>query len=35
VFGEAVGEYQLTQAKLGRMAVIIQAARQFAYEVAR
>jgi (2S)-methylsuccinyl-CoA dehydrogenase len=35
VFGKAVGDYQLTQAKLGRMAVAIQAARQFSYEVAR
>jgi (2S)-methylsuccinyl-CoA dehydrogenase len=35
VFGHPIGEYQLTQAKLGRMAVVIQAARQFAYEVAR
>jgi (2S)-methylsuccinyl-CoA dehydrogenase len=35
VFGKHVGEYQLTQAKLARMAVIIQGARQFAYEVAK
>jgi (2S)-methylsuccinyl-CoA dehydrogenase len=35
VFGKAVGDYQLTQVKLARMAVIIQAARQFAYSVAR
>ena len=35
MFGQPIGEYQLTQAKLGRMAVIIQAARQFAYDVAR
>jgi alkylation response protein AidB-like acyl-CoA dehydrogenase len=35
VFGQAIGEYQLTQAKLGRMAVIIQASRQFSYVVAR
>jgi (2S)-methylsuccinyl-CoA dehydrogenase len=35
VFGKAVGDYQLTQAKLGRMAVVIQAARQFSYVVAR
>ena len=34
VFGEAIIGYQLTQAKLARMAVIIQATRQFAYEVA-
>ncbi len=35
VFGHNIGEYQLTQAKLGRMAVLIQGSRQFAYEVAR
>jgi (2S)-methylsuccinyl-CoA dehydrogenase len=35
VFGSAIIDYQLTQAKLGRMAVLIQAGRQFAYEVAR
>ncbi len=35
VFGKPVGEYQLTQAKLARMAVIIQAARQSSYAVAR
>jgi (2S)-methylsuccinyl-CoA dehydrogenase len=35
VFGQSIAEYQLTRAKLGRMAVTIQAARQFAYEVAR
>jgi (2S)-methylsuccinyl-CoA dehydrogenase len=35
VFGSAIGEYQLTQAKLGRMAVIIQATRQCSYQVAR
>jgi (2S)-methylsuccinyl-CoA dehydrogenase len=35
VFGQPIAEYQLTQAKLTRMAVLIQAARQFAYEVAR
>ena len=35
VFGKAVGEYQLTKAKLGRMAVVIQASRQFSYEVAK
>jgi (2S)-methylsuccinyl-CoA dehydrogenase len=34
VFGHPIGDYQLTKAKLGRMAVLIQAARQFAYEVA-
>jgi (2S)-methylsuccinyl-CoA dehydrogenase len=35
VFGRPIAEYQLTQAKLARMAVTIQAARQFAYAVAR
>jgi (2S)-methylsuccinyl-CoA dehydrogenase len=35
VFGRPIAEYQLTQAKLGRMAVLIQAARQCSYEVAR
>ena len=35
VFGHPIGDYQLTQAKLARMAVIIQGARQFSYEVAR
>ncbi|HTX63468.1 MAG TPA: acyl-CoA dehydrogenase family protein [Acidimicrobiales bacterium] len=35
VFGTPVIDYQLTRAKLARMAVIIQAARQFSYEVAR
>jgi (2S)-methylsuccinyl-CoA dehydrogenase len=35
VFGQPVGEYQLTRAKLARMAVIIQASRQFAYSVGR
>jgi (2S)-methylsuccinyl-CoA dehydrogenase len=35
VFGQPIAEYQLTQAKLGRMAVLIQAARQCSYEVAR
>ena len=35
VFGKPIAEYQLTQAKLGRMAVIIQSARQFSYAVAR
>ncbi|HEY4331059.1 MAG TPA: acyl-CoA dehydrogenase family protein, partial [Ilumatobacteraceae bacterium] len=34
VFGSNIIDYQLTQAKLGRMAVLIQAARQFAYHVA-
>jgi (2S)-methylsuccinyl-CoA dehydrogenase len=35
VFGSPIAEYQLTQAKLGRMVVLIQAARQSSYEVAR
>jgi (2S)-methylsuccinyl-CoA dehydrogenase len=35
VFGAPILDYQLTQAKLGRMAVIIQATRQFSYQVAR
>ena len=35
VFGQPISEYQLTQAKLGRMAVLLQAARQSSYEVAR
>jgi (2S)-methylsuccinyl-CoA dehydrogenase len=35
VFGNPIGDYQLTQVKLARMAVIIQAARQFSYVVAR
>jgi (2S)-methylsuccinyl-CoA dehydrogenase len=35
VFGEHIIEYQLTRAKLGRMAMIIQASRQFSYHVAR
>ena len=34
VFGHPTIEYQLTRAKLGRMAAIIQASRQFSYEVA-
>jgi (2S)-methylsuccinyl-CoA dehydrogenase len=35
VFGKPIIEFQLTRAKLARMAVIIQASRQFAYRVAR
>jgi (2S)-methylsuccinyl-CoA dehydrogenase len=35
VFDSSLIEYQLTQAKLGRMAMLIQAGRQFAYRVAR
>jgi (2S)-methylsuccinyl-CoA dehydrogenase len=30
-----VADYELTRVKLGRMAVVIQAARQFSYAVAR
>jgi (2S)-methylsuccinyl-CoA dehydrogenase len=35
VFGRPIAQYQLTQAKLGRMAAVIQASRQHMYEVAR
>jgi (2S)-methylsuccinyl-CoA dehydrogenase len=35
VFGKSIAEYQLTRAKLARMAVTIQAARQFSYVVAQ
>ena len=35
VFGKPIIEYQLTRAKLARMAVLVQAARQFSYQVAR
>ncbi len=35
VFGSPISEYQLTRAKLVRMAAIIQASRQFAYSVGR
>ena len=35
VFGRPVGDYQLTQVKLTRMAAIIQASRQYMYTVAR
>src|SRR3954468_18075737 len=35
VFGKPIADYQLTKAKLGRMAITIQAARQFMYTVAR
>jgi (2S)-methylsuccinyl-CoA dehydrogenase len=35
VFGRAIGDYQLTQVKLGRMAAVIQASRQYMYSVAR
>jgi (2S)-methylsuccinyl-CoA dehydrogenase len=34
VFGEPIVDYQLTRAKLARMAVLIQTTRQFSYEVA-
>src|SRR5262245_62419295 len=34
VFGRPVFDYQLTKAKLARMAALIQAGRQFSYEVA-
>ena len=34
-FGHNIAEYQLTQVKLGRMAVITQASRQFSYAVAK
>jgi len=34
VFGNNIVDFQLTRAKLGRMAVLIQAGRQFAYHVA-
>ena len=35
VFGQDVFDYQLTQVKLGRMALLIQAGRQFGYVVAK
>ncbi len=35
VFGAPIVDYQLTRAKLTRMAAVIQASRQFSYEVAR
>jgi (2S)-methylsuccinyl-CoA dehydrogenase len=35
VFGRAVADYQLSRVKLTRMAVIIQACRQYTYEVGR
>lgn len=34
-FGKNIAEYQLIQVKLGRMAVVIQGARQFSYAVAK
>jgi (2S)-methylsuccinyl-CoA dehydrogenase len=35
VFGRSIDEYQLTRVKLGRMAAVVQASRQFSYAVAR
>ena len=35
MFGARVVDYELTRAKLGRMVVLVQAARQSAYHVAR
>ena len=35
VFGQDIIDYQLTRAKLGRMAAIVQASRQFSYAVAK
>ena len=35
VFGQSVFDYQLSKAKLARMAAIIQGGRQFSYDVAR
>ena len=35
VFGQPIGDYQLTRVKLTRMAALIQASRQFAYSVGR
>jgi len=35
VFGRPLADYQLTRVKVARMGVIVQAARQFAYRVAR
>ena len=35
VFGQPIAEYPRTQAKLGRLAVVIQAGRQFSYVVAK
>jgi (2S)-methylsuccinyl-CoA dehydrogenase len=35
VFGSPLHDYQLTKVKLGRMAAIIQSARQFMYQVGR
>ena len=35
VFGSPIGDYQLTQVKLARMATLLTASRQFTYAVAR
>ena len=35
VFGKPVFDYQLSKVKLARMAALIQAGRQFSYDVAR
>ena len=35
VFGKAIGNYQLSQVKLAKMAMAIEAGRQFTYEVGR
>jgi (2S)-methylsuccinyl-CoA dehydrogenase len=35
VFGNNISDYQLTKVKLGRMAVLIQAGRQFGYQVSK
>ena len=35
VFGQPIAEYELTKVKLGRMAVLTQAGRQFSYAVSR
>lgn len=35
VFGQPVADYELTKVKLGRMVLLIQAGRQFAYHVAK
>jgi (2S)-methylsuccinyl-CoA dehydrogenase len=35
VFGTSIADYELTRVKLGRMAVVIQASRQFSYAVAK
>ncbi|MFM8268144.1 MAG: acyl-CoA dehydrogenase family protein [Ilumatobacteraceae bacterium] len=35
VFGAPIIDYELTRVKLGRMAVLVQAGRQFSYHVAR